>query len=405
MSVPKKFLLVLFQIILSFTLLAVPCGGSTQKQVITLGFQGSQMNYNDDGGFFLISNSSNFAFGFITYASTDTTSYLLAVVHKPSSTTVWTVNQGSPINYSDDFVFDENGNAYLKSGNSTIWSTRTSNEGAVSMQLLDSGNLVILGSDPSSLIWQSFLYPTDTLLSGQSFAEGTKLVSQPDNQNLTYSLSIGSGDMSLYVNFEVAQPYWSIRQDSRIITNKATGDLHSATLVNNSWIFYDKGGSILCQLLLGGGTDANTTWTAVLGSDGVLSFNYLQSSTVGGGSSTIKVPENSCDTPDRCNPYYICSGDRKCQCPIVLGSYANCNPGITSCGSSSSKISFSLAKLNDDVGYFATKFVTPFAKTNLIRCKDVCMGNCSCIAIFYEGGSGHCFVFSQIGSLQQLSGN
>jgi Protein kinase domain/D-mannose binding lectin len=405
MNVPKNFLLVLFQIILSFTLLAVPCGGSIQRQVITPGFQASQMNFIDNGGFFLISNSSNFEFGFITYASTDTTSYLLAVVHKPSLTMVWTVNQGSPINYSDDFVFDETGNAYLKSGNSTIWSTQTSGKGAVSMQLLDSGNLVIIGSDPSSPLWQSFLYPTDTLLPGQNFTEGTKLVSQPNNQNFTYSLSIRSGDMMLYANFKEVQPYWSMQQDNRKIVNAVTGDLHSATLVNNSWNFYDKGGSLLWRLLLGGETDANTTWTAVLGSDGVLSFNYLQSSIVGGGSSTIKVPENSCDTPDPCNPYFICSGDRKCQCPVVLASYANCNPGITSCDSSSSKTSFLLAKLNDGVGYFATKFVTPSAKTNLTGCKDACMGNCSCLAIFYDGGSGHCFVFSQIGSLQQLSGN
>lgn len=365
------------------------------------------MSYIDNGGFFLISNSSNFAFGFITYTSTDMTSYLLALVHKPSSTTVWTANQGSPVNYSDDFVFDDTGNAYLKSGNSIIWSTGTSGKGAVSMQLLDSGNLVILGSDPSSFLWQSFLHPTDTLLSGQSFAEGTKLVCQPVNQNLTYSLSIASGDMMLSVNFQEVQPYWSMQQDSRKIVNEVSGDLHSATLVNNSWNLYDKQGSLLWKLiLLDGASDANTTWAAVLGNDGVLSFKILSSSTGGGGSSTIKIPENSCDTPEPCNPYFICSSGRKCQCPVVLGSNANCNPNIISpCSSSTSKTSFSLVKLDDGVGYFATKFVAPFAKTNLTGCRDACMGNCSCLAMFYEGSSGHCFVFSQIGSLQQLSGN
>ncbi|KAJ4808776.1 Serine/threonine-protein kinase [Rhynchospora pubera] len=399
-------LIVLFHIILNFTLLIMPCCGSIQKQVISPNFQGSQMDYIDNNGFFLISNSSNFAFGFITYTSIDTTSYLLVVQHTPSRTTVWTANQGYPVNYSDDFVFDETGNAYLKSGNSTVWSSNTSGKGAVSMQLLNSGNLVILGSDSSSPLWQSFLNPTDTLLSGQNFTEGIKLVSQPDSQNLTYSLSIGSGDMRLYANFREIQPYWSMQQDNRIIMNQA-GDLYSAVLANNSWNFYDKRGSLLSQLIfLDGESDANATWSAVLGTDGVISFKNLQSGAGGGGSNTIKIPEDSCDTPDPCNPYFICFSGRKCQCPVVLGSDSNCNPDITSpCSSSNLKTSFTLAKLDDGVGYFATKYVSPSAKTDLTGCKNSCMSNCSCLAMFYDGSSGHCFVFSQIGSLQQLSGN
>ncbi|XP_078176894.1 S-domain-2 5 [Carex rostrata] len=408
MNVPKISLIVMFQIVLNFALVMVPCGGSTLKQVLPLGFQGSEMNYIDNDGFFLVSNNSNFAFGFVTHTSTDTTSYLLVVVHKPSLTTVWTANQGNPISYSDDFVFDETGNAYLKSMNSTVWSTDTSGKGAVSMQLLNSGNLVIIGSDPSSPLWQSFLHPTDTLLSGQSFAEGTKLVSLSDNQNLTYSLSIESGDMRLYANFQEVQPYWSMRQDNRTIVNMVNGDLHSATLVNNSWNLYDKGGSLLWQLiLLDGQSDANITMAAVLGKDGVLSFKNLQSSGGGGGgSSAIKIPEDSCDTPYPCNSYYICHSGRQCQCPVVLGSVSNCNPDITSpCSSSNLKTSFPLTKLDDGVGYFATKFVSPFAQTNLTGCKNACMTNCSCLAMFYEGSSGHCFVFNQIGSLQYKGGN
>lgn len=407
MNVPKISLIVLFQIVLNFALVMVPCGGSTLKEVLPLGFQGSQMNYIDNDGFFLVSNSSNFAFGFVTHTSTDTTSYLLVVVHKPSLTTVWTANQGNPISYSDNFFFDETGNAYLKSMNSTVWSTGTSGKGAMSMQLLNSGNLVILGSDPSSPLWQSFLHPTDTLLSGQSFAEGTKLVSLSDNHNLTYSLSIESGDMRLYANFQEVQPYWSMRQDNRTIVNKVNGDLHSATLVNNSWNLYDKGGSLLWQLILLDGESANITMAAVLGKDGVLSFKNLQSSGVGGGgSSAIKIPEDSCDTPYPCNSYYICYSGRQCQCPVVLGSVSNCNPDITSrCSSSNFKTSFSLAKLDDGAGYFATKFVSPFAQTNLTGCKNACMSNCSCLAMFYDGSSGHCFVFNQIGSLQHKGGD
>ncbi|KAJ3673612.1 hypothetical protein LUZ60_005604 [Juncus effusus] len=372
---------------------------STQKETIVPGFQGSQMDYIDNNGFFLLSKSSVFAFGFITYTATDTTSYLLAVVHQPSSQTVWTANPTNPISHSDDFTFSMDGNAVLKSGDATVWSTNTSN--ASTMELLNSGDLVVLGSDASAPpLWRSFLHPTDTLLSGQSFTQGTTLVSQPNAQNSTYHLSIDSGDMKLYLNFKPPQPYWSMQQDERKIVNQLTGDLHSATIVNNSWTFYTNQGSVLWQFVFTQTDDvSNATWAAVLNNQGIISFVNLESS---GSSSTIKVPQNPCDSPDSCNPYFICYSGSRCQCPAILSAQSNCNPSLKSpCTDSSS---FSLAKIEDNVGYFATKFVSPLLKTNLTGCKNACMNNCSCVAVFYEEGSNNCYVFNQIASLQQLNG-
>ncbi|EHA8591631.1 G-type lectin S-receptor-like serine/threonine-protein kinase SD2-5 [Cocos nucifera] len=380
----------------AIALLLKPCSCSTQSRQITPGFEGSEMNWIDHNGLFLLSNGSNFAFGFTTYSPQDTTSFLLAVIHQGSSTIVWTANRDSPVTSSDNFVFDKDGNAYLESGGTPIWSTNTSGKGATSMLLQDSGNLVVLRSDISAPpLWQSFSHPTDTLLSGQSFADGMKLVSKPNSDNLSYHLRIDSGDMILYADFRPPQPYWSLRQENRKVINKIGGDIYSATLISNSWNFYDQKRSLLWQFVI---ASANGTWAAVLGENGFISFYSLDNGGSGTPSST-KIPQGSCDTPEPCSPYYICENGTRCQCPSILNPDSNCNPDIIS--PCSSETAFTLAKLDDGVGYFATRFISPNARSNLTGCKDACMGDCSCIALFYDSGSGDCFLFNQIGSLQQ----
>ncbi|KAJ1271277.1 hypothetical protein BS78_06G117000 [Paspalum vaginatum] len=386
--------------ILAITKLWVMCSSSIQKQVLLPPFSGSEMDYIDNHGIFLLSNGSVFGFGFVTSSVSDSTSYLLAVIHLGTSSIVWSANANSPVSHSDDFVFDKDGNAYLQSGGTTVWAANTSGKGATSMQLLDSGNLVVLGKDSSSPpLWQSFSHPTDTLLSGQSFTDGMTLESHSNSQNMTYTLQIKSGNMMLYAALQSPQPYWSALQDNRMIVNKNGNNIYSANLTSRSWSFYDQSGILQSQLLVAQQGDANTTLAAVLGNDGLITFYMLQ-----GVKSTlpITVPQDSCDMPARCNPYYICNSGTGCQCPSALSSYKNCNPGIIS--PCNSKDRFQLAQLDSGVGYVGTSFTSPVPKTNLTGCKNTCMRNCSCVAVFFDQTSENCFLFSQIGSLQQNDG-
>ncbi|KAF6167149.1 hypothetical protein GIB67_029787, partial [Kingdonia uniflora] len=84
----------------------------------------------------------------------------------------------------------ENGNLVLLNGtNSVIWSSSVSNhskaDNPVIAQPLDSGNFVLRcegNDDPDSYIWQSFDYPTDTLLTGMKLGWNLKT---GFNRNLT----------------------------------------------------------------------------------------------------------------------------------------------------------------------------------------------------------------------------
>ncbi|KAI4353352.1 hypothetical protein L6164_002310 [Bauhinia variegata] len=228
-----------------------------------------------------------------------------------------------------------------------------------------------------------------------------KLISEPNSINsLTNFLEIKSGDIILSAGFETPQPYWSIKKESRRIINKGGDVVSSASLSSNSWRFYDQNKALLWQFIFAQDSDVNATWIAVLDSDGFSIFYNLQSGGSSSGASTTKIPQDFCSTPEPCDSYNICSSDNKCHCPLVLSSHKNCKPGIVSpCNESELPIEF--VKADDISNYFALGFLQPYSKTDLNGCKASCLGNCSCLAMFFHISSGNCFLLDEVGSFQE----
>ncbi|TKY74733.1 G-type lectin S-receptor serine/threonine-protein kinase SD2-5 [Spatholobus suberectus] len=378
-----------------FLLSKVCLAGIQYTGTVSPGLKGSQMNWIDREGRFLVSNEGQFAFGFVTTGN-DSTEFLLSIIHVATSKVVWTANRALPVANSDNFVFDDKGNAFLQKDGTVVWSTNTSGKGVSSMELRDTGNLVLLGSDNSTVIWQSFSHPTDTLLPTQEFLEGMKLISDPNPNNLTYVLEIESGNVVLTAGFQTPQPYWTMQKDNRKVTNKDGDEVASANISENSWRFYDKGKSLLWQFIFSSDPGTNASWIAVLGSDGFITFSNLGSA--GSNSASETIPQDPCGTPEPCDPYNICTGDQRCSCPSVIPS---CKPGFDSpCGGDSQK-SIELVKADDGLDYFALQFLQPFSKTDLAGCQTSCRGNCSCLALFFHGSSGNCFLLDSVGSFEK----
>ncbi|XP_050219665.1 G-type lectin S-receptor-like serine/threonine-protein kinase SD2-5 [Mercurialis annua] len=356
-------------------------------------YGGSQMNWIDKNGLFLISNNSNFAFGF--QATQDVTLYMLCIIHLKTLNPVWSANRNSPVSNSDKFLFGDDGTVSLQKGGKPIWSPITSGKKVSAIELQDSGNLVMLG-DENSVLWQSFSHPTDTLLSNQEFREGMKLVSDPSPNNLTYVLEIRSGDMILSAGYKTPQPYWSVKNDNRKTINEDGGTVNLASLNGNSWRFYDRNNVLLWQFIFAGADNKsrNATWIAVIGNDGFISFNNLDN---GGNAAPEKIPSDVCSRPESCDAYYVCSDNNVCQCPSSLG--PNCKTGIvSSCDSSQS--STELVSGGNGLDYFALGFVPPSSKTDFEGCKLSCSKNCSCVALFFQNSTGNCFLFDRVGSLK-----
>ncbi|XP_062089860.1 G-type lectin S-receptor-like serine/threonine-protein kinase SD2-5 [Humulus lupulus] len=358
------------------------------------------MDWNDNHGLFLLSNNSMFGLGF--FPVSDAKSFLLAIIHKDSYKTVWNANRDQPISNFDKFDFDINGNLFLTSGHGVVWSTSTPGKGAIAMELRDSGNLVLLGDD-GEIIWQSFSHPASTLLPGQQFLPGMILNSSPNHSNLSHFLEIKSGNLVLYAGFPTPQIYWSIGGETRKTNSSVSGVVHSATLVSNSWNFYDPNGNLLWKFVFTSQSDKTAFWVAVLSSDGMISFKNLQK----GGTTTfaaIKIPEGWCSVPEPCDPYYVCHNDNWCECPSLLSSQFNCKlQNLPNCNRSNDPVE--LIHVGDNVDYFAVEFVKPSLKTDLNSCKQACLDDCSCLVLFHESSSGNCFLFDQIGSFQYAGEN
>ncbi|XP_031100566.1 G-type lectin S-receptor-like serine/threonine-protein kinase SD2-5 isoform X2 [Ipomoea triloba] len=80
---------------------------------------------------------------------------------------VWSASRNHPVTVNASVELRRDGGLFLMDSNGTeVWSTHTSGNPAVGLNLTENGNLVIFGKN-NETIWQSFDHPTDTLLPGQ----------------------------------------------------------------------------------------------------------------------------------------------------------------------------------------------------------------------------------------------
>jgi len=124
----------------------------------------------------LISEGGVFAIGFFSLKNSTSSSYVVIWYNNiPERTYVWIANRDNPItaNMPGKLVFTNSSDlVLLDSTGHTIWTTTnnfTAGGGETAAVLLDSGNLVIQSPNGSD-IWESFHYPTDTIVPNVRFS-------------------------------------------------------------------------------------------------------------------------------------------------------------------------------------------------------------------------------------------
>ncbi|KAI3788673.1 hypothetical protein L2E82_01446 [Cichorium intybus] len=116
------------------------------------------------------------AYGFAVWFSEQATSW--------TRTVIWMANRDAPVNgkYSKLSISEDGNLVLIDADEFVIWSTQTkSNSSLLQLQLQTNGNLVLHGGGQP--LWQSFDYPTDTLLPSQFFTKNTQLVSSRSSTN------------------------------------------------------------------------------------------------------------------------------------------------------------------------------------------------------------------------------
>ncbi|KAI9093206.1 hypothetical protein K1719_027220 [Acacia pycnantha] len=124
------------------------------------------------GSMALVSKGGIFELGFFSPGNSG--KHYLGIWYKniPIQTVVWVANRVNPINDSTaaTFTLSTTGSLVLSQNDTVIWnSTSLKQVQNPVAELLDSGNLVVRDEkddSPQAYLWQSFDYPSDTLLSG-----------------------------------------------------------------------------------------------------------------------------------------------------------------------------------------------------------------------------------------------
>ncbi|KAK9133681.1 hypothetical protein Scep_013209 [Stephania cephalantha] len=380
----------------------------------------------------LLSRTQIFELGFFTPKYSNKW-YLGIWFHKiPTQTPIWVANRETPLPKSSSGALIINNNGHLSLFNQTrhvIWS---SNGGSASggaknpiVRLLDNGNLVVVESeaaksdDPNGYFWQSYDYPSDTLLDGMKMGWdlGTGL-----NRKLTSWKSLSDPSMGDFV-YELDRrglPEMVLRNGSAKLFR--TGPWNGFQFSGTPEV---KNNSIFKPVFVS--NDEELYFLSVSNDESVISRLYLSplgeicrltwNERVSDWIVTINVQKDMCNRYGLCGVYGICNVDEPVLCKCLNGFVPN-SPDDWSrvdwSGGCRRRKDLECDKGGDD-GFQKLSFVkvpdSTFSWVNksmsLGECQVKCLKNCSCTAYanfdIKGSGSGCVLWFDDLIDLREFS--
>ncbi|XP_031270922.1 PAN domain-containing protein At5g03700 [Pistacia vera] len=339
----------------------------------------------------LLSDSTDtFSLGFLRVNSKE---LALAVLHVPSSEQLWLANPTQLAPWSDRTQLFFNGSLVLSGPRERLfWSTETQGDRVV---LLNSSNLQVQKLDEYvSILWQSFYFPTNTLLENQNFTSNMSLVSS----NGLYSMRLGSNFIGLYAKFNEKSDSGQIYLRHKALEAKANiiegqGAIYARINSDRFLGMYQVGTIPPVDMLPFNSFQRNITGFVFLRleSDGNLKGYYRD------GSKWIldyQAISDTCELPNPCGSYGLCRAGSGCSCIDNRTDYSS-----GSCFESTSSGDF-CSEGEDDYWVLRRKGVElPFKElmryemtSYLEQCEDICEKNCSCWGAVFNNGSGFCYI-------------
>ncbi|KAB1223476.1 G-type lectin S-receptor-like serine/threonine-protein kinase RLK1 [Morella rubra] len=343
-----------------------------------------------------LSPSGVFAFGF--YQSRDGFAVGIWLINQTEKTIIWTANRDDPaVSSKATLDLTRDGQLLLRTneqGREVPIADVT--EPAASAAMLDSGNFVLYNKT-SDVIWESFDFPTDTILGNQSLSAGNSLVSSVSQSVQTsgrFRLDMqDDGNLVAYpVNSSTAQydAYWS--------TRTALTDDVQLTLNRSGLLFLQIGESGVHVLAKSSYSDKNNgiiIHRATLDVDGIF---RLYSHHFGGNNNSSMLMEWSA-LPNQCQVNGFCGSNSYCS---GMGNKAvcNCYPGFDFIDSSNKFLGCyrnfddNACRRSKDPAmlYSVVPFENmwlgnyPYSVVQMIKkedCRKSCLEDCNCGAVLY----------------------
>ncbi|XP_065854243.1 G-type lectin S-receptor-like serine/threonine-protein kinase At5g35370 isoform X2 [Euphorbia lathyris] len=282
------------------------------------------------------------------------------------------------------------GDVKLKGGG-LGWRTATFGQGVQRMQILGTGNLVLLDAF-NHIKWQSFNFPTDVILWGQRLNVATLLTSFPTNSTAFYSFEIQQNKIGLYLNLgNWNYSYWEFKTSNN--TNITFLQLASKGLE----LFNDRNHKI-AQISNNIQIHKPLRFLALSNKTGNLGL-YFYSPEKGNFEAAFQALNTSCDLPLACKPYDICTLSNTCSCVRFLNKGGDCGEGYSGdfCGGEVGEML--------ELGGVATVLMPPApSKINITKeaCANLCIQDCKCVAALYYSSRESCFLYGMAMGAKQV---
>ncbi|KAK9985745.1 hypothetical protein SO802_030696 [Lithocarpus litseifolius] len=333
--------------------------------------------------------TGNFSLGFLRVEQTQ---LALAVLHVASSQPLWLANPTQLATWSDRTQFFFNGSLVISDPQSSLfWSTQTNGDTVV---LLNSSNLQIQKLDnPVTILWQSFNFPTNTLVENQNFTANMSLISS----NGLYSMRLGYNFYALYAKFQdnsADHMYWkhtALEAEAAIVQGQ--GPIHA--LVNSYGYLglYQNSTAkpVDVQPFNSYHRPIDLFLLVRLEPDGNLKAYYWDGSN---WVENYKAISDTCQLPSPCGSYGLCT-PQGCSCldnRTEFRSGSDCVPVETGdfCGEQLVKDNYEVLTRNGVEVPF--KELMQYETTSSLgECEGLCENNCSCWGAVYNNASGFCF--------------
>ncbi|KAL6580972.1 hypothetical protein OROMI_006895 [Orobanche minor] len=384
---------------------------------------GNYQVLRDNNSTTLVSSGGSFELGF--FSPENSKNRYVGIWYKKISvrTVIWVANREIPL---------EDGSGVLKvvepgvvvlvdsTNDDIIWSTNTSRDVKTPVaQLLDSGNLVVKDAgdnNPENFVWQSFHYPTDTLLPGMkhgwNFKTGLEvyLTSQrskddPASGDFTFHCDPNGypqcvTKMGATVRYKPGP--WNGVGFSGVPTLQHNSIFTYEMVINENEVYYRfrlVNESILARFTLGeSGVGQRWVWVE------------RKQEWVG----YLTMPLDNCDAYDACGPYGSCNvrNSPACGCLIRFkpkdpqarnrGDWSNGCVRSTplNCRKGDGFLKYSGIKLPDTQHSWYNKSMS------LEGCKLLCLKNCSCMAyasLDIRIGNGCLLWFEDLVDIREIS--
>ncbi|XP_057741592.1 putative receptor protein kinase ZmPK1 [Arachis stenosperma] len=363
----------------------------------------------------IVSENGMFSAGFFEVGG-NAFSFAIWFTTRPDSqnittpTVVWMANRDQPVNGKrSKLSLLHTGNlALVDAGQFQVWSTETESNVPTELRLGNDGNLVLRELPAGHILWQSFDFPTDTLLPGQHLTRSTQLVSSRTESNHSsgfYKFSFDDGNVLtlVYDGPDVSSTYWP----SPAITVWQAGRF----TYNSSRI------AVLNPL---GGFDSSDNYNKRTSDYGAvlprrLTIDHDGNLRVYSQDQSQKWYVSLQAISDSCTIHGICGANSVCRFDLKKGRKCSCVPGykvknqsdwsygcesIFAATFNESKVTFLELGQVEFYGYDASFL----PNSTYARCESLCFNNSDCkgFQYSYDNGAG---VFKCYTKTQLLNGH